>query len=126
MAGESLRITVGYDTVTPVPDAVMSIDVFDSMGNIVHGVNTDALGLHLPPLSGRGIVVFDLDYVPLLDGDYPFAISLLSRSGAYRLDWTEPEKNSFRVVSSGHMTGSVALPIRAHHVAGVGASTIPL
>ena len=96
MAGEPLKITVGYDALDPVPDAVMSIAVYDPMGNVIHGVDTDALGLHLPLLTGRGVVVFDLDYVPLLDGEYPFAISLSSRSGEHRLDWTDPEKNSFR------------------------------
>ena len=126
LAGEPLKITVGYDAHTEVPDAVISIDVYDAMGNVIHGANTDALGLHLPSLSGRGVVVFDLDYVPLLDGVYPFAISLSSRSGEHRLDWTNPEKNSFRVVSAGHMTGSVALPIKAHHIAEVTASTLPL
>ena len=76
-------------------------------------------------LMHRGDIVFEADYVPLLDGLYPFAISLSSRSSEQRLDWTDPEKHSFRVVSSGHSTGSVALPIKAHHVPGVGASTIP-
>jgi ABC-type polysaccharide/polyol phosphate transport system ATPase subunit len=125
LAGEPLKITVGYVSLEPVPDVVISIAVYDPMGNVIHGADTEALGLPLPLLYGRGDIVFELDYVPLLDGLYPFAITLSSRSSEHRLDWTDPEKYSFRVVSSGHMTGSVALPLKAHHVPGVGASTIP-
>jgi ABC-2 type transport system ATP-binding protein len=125
LAGEPLKITVGYDALSEVPDAVMSIEIHDSMGNVIHGANTDVLGLPLPTLSGRGVVVYELDYVPLLDGEYPFAVSISSRSTGYRLDWIAPEKNSFRVVSSGLMTGTIALPIKAQHVAGVTAATIP-
>jgi ABC-2 type transport system ATP-binding protein len=123
--GEPLKITIGYDAVEAIPDAVISIAFYNSMGQVIHGADTDALGLELPKLSGRGAVVFDLEYVPLLDGEYPFAVSLSSRSGGHRLDWTEPEKNSFRMVTSGHMTGSVALPIKAHHIPEVAASTLP-
>ena len=123
--GEPLKITVGYDALEPVPDVVMSIAVYDPMGNVIHGVDTDALGLQLPLLAGRGDIVFELDHIPLLDGLYPFAISLSSRSSEQRLDWTDPEKYSFRVVSSGQITGSVALPIKAHYVPGVGAATLP-
>jgi len=121
-ANEPLTIAVHFEASAPVPDALASIEVFGHDRTVVFGADTDALGLDLPTLEGRGTIEFRVDSLPLLDGAYPVGIALKDRAHGQMLDWRPPEETSFEVVNRSRVVGRVALPMTATLIA----SSIPV
>lgn len=107
--GESLSVRVGYNAPVGMEDPVFSIAIFNILGELVYGCNTDLLGVKLGRLSGSGEVVFDLVAIPLLDGR--FGITLGIQVGADIHDWKEQEY-FFEVMNPGQVTGQVALAVQ--------------
>jgi ABC-2 type transport system ATP-binding protein len=111
LPGEWLRVTVSYEGVTPVDDAVLGIAIYDIDGELVFGSNTEVEGPVVGPLFGPGRVSFEFDSVPLLDGTYDLTLGIHSPDGGTVYDWWE-QKTRFEVMNPGRQDGKVALPLR--------------
>jgi ABC-type polysaccharide/polyol phosphate transport system ATPase subunit len=111
LPSEWLRVTVSFDGVTPVEDAVMGIAIYDVDGELVYGSNTEVEGLEVGPLFGPGQVSFEFDSVPLLDGSYDISVGIHSPDGGTVYDWWE-QKARFEVMNPGRQDGKVSLPLR--------------
>jgi ABC-2 type transport system ATP-binding protein len=113
LAGEPATIVVAFDAHRVVDDAVAEMEVYDQHGNVLFGVDTDALGTPLPPLSGTGEIVFEIESVPLLDGAYPLAITLKDRHSGHPLDWRAPEQQAIEVMNPSKAVGTVRFALQA-------------
>ena len=87
--GEPLTITIAYDALRPVEDAVFVFSLHGNDGHIVFGQNTWGLGHALPALEGPGEVTFSIPAVTLLEGTYPLTVGVHSRNGGSVYDWWE-------------------------------------
>jgi hypothetical protein len=68
------------------------------------------LGAAIPTLSGPGSISFDLEYLPLLDGDYPITIGIHSLDEGTVYDWSE-QRHHVSVMNPDRRTGTVAVPV---------------
>jgi ABC-2 type transport system ATP-binding protein len=111
LSGEPVSIVVSYDTKQPTDDVVVGIGLFDPRdGKPLFGVNTKMLGVPVPVLSGPGTITFDLEYLPLLDGDYPITIGIHSFDEGTVYDWSE-QQHFVQVMNPDRRTGTVAVPV---------------
>lgn len=114
LTGEPLSIRVGYEAAPGVRDVVFGIGVFDNRDGIeLFGTNTEVLGVELDVGAGSGEVVFEIDQVQLLDGNYPLTIGVHSGDVGEIYDWSE-QRHYIEVVSPLRHAGRVALPTRVH------------
>ena len=109
-AGEPLTIRVGIEASEVVPDAVLSLEVRDTAGEVLYTADTDLLGSALPPLEGTMEVVIAIGGVPLLDGAFPLSIQLKDRHQGRLLDFREGQ-DVFEVVNPSKVGGSVLFPV---------------
>jgi ABC-type polysaccharide/polyol phosphate transport system ATPase subunit len=106
---EPMRIEVTLDAAEPVEDVVVGIAVYNSMGWLVFGTNTDIHDVDLETVSGRRNVTFDCAEVPLLDGTYAVTVGLHTRGGLVYDSWEQQRR--FEVAAPGRDIGLVRLPI---------------
>jgi hypothetical protein len=109
-AGEALSIRVLFETKEPVPDAVVWLSVYDRSGKQLFGIDTDHLGIDIPPLDGHAEVTFTIPAMPLLDGDYQLSISCRIRGTAKVFDYFD-RGLTFSVLNDGPAVGIVSFPI---------------
>ncbi len=108
--GEPMRIDVSLESAEAVEDVVVGLAVYSSMGQLVYGTNTDILGAELGSVSGRKVVSFRFEQVPLLDGTYTVTIGLHTRGGLNYDQWEA--RRHFEVAAPGRDVGLVRLPVR--------------
>ena len=106
---EPMRIEVTLDAVEPVEDVVVGLAVYNSMGWLVFGTNTDIHDVDLGTISGQRVVTFNCTEVPLLDGTYAVTVGLHTRGGIVYDSWEQ--KRRFEVAAPGRDIGLVRLPI---------------
>jgi ABC-2 type transport system ATP-binding protein len=122
LSGEPVSIVVGYDTAQSLDDVVVGIGIFDPRdGKPIFGINTKMLGITVPTLDGPGTITFDLEYLPLLDGDYPITIGIHSWDEGTVYDWSE-QRYHVSVMNPDQRTGTVAVPVTVAVQAGSTAS----
>ncbi len=110
--GEKLTVSVGYEAVEPVDDAVFVMSLHGQDGHIVYGINTWAAGHRLPTLQGEGEIAFVVESLALLEGHYPLTVGVHSLEGGITFDWREQHEH-VDVVSPGNQAwGAVNLPIQ--------------
>jgi ABC-2 type transport system ATP-binding protein len=107
--GEPMRIEITIDAPQPVEDVVVGIAIYNSMGWLVFGTNTDIHGVDLGTVSGRCTVVYDCSEVPLLDGTYAVTIGVHTKGGLVYDSWEQLRR--FEVAAPGRDIGLVRLPI---------------
>ncbi|MFM8237654.1 MAG: ABC transporter ATP-binding protein [Actinomycetota bacterium] len=108
--GDPLRVTVAYAVDEPVPDLVVALTVHDETGAVIATFDTATLGVAAPGGLGGHEVRFDLARVPLLDGTYPLALTLVSAGDGTVHAWRE-HVDHFSVMNPGRTVGVVALPV---------------
>jgi ABC-2 type transport system ATP-binding protein len=106
---ERMGIEVTLDASEPIEDVVVGLAVYNSMGWLVFGTNTEIHGVDLGTISGRRNVTFDCAEVPLLDGTYAVTVGLHTRGGIVYDSWEQ--KRRFEVAAPGRDIGLVRLPI---------------
>jgi ABC-2 type transport system ATP-binding protein len=109
--GDALTIGVGYHASIATDDVVFSLELRDSDGNCFMRTDTDILGLRFDLPVGPGLVNFQVDDIPLLDGTFSYCVGVASKGGVL-FDWREPA-GTFAVMSPGKATGFITLPVRA-------------
>jgi lipopolysaccharide transport system ATP-binding protein len=111
LPGEPLAIRIAYEAVERVDDVVFGIAIHDVEGDLVFGSNTDFLDVALGALHGPGVVTFETDHVPLLDGTYFVTIGIHSHDEATVYDWRE-HRHKFEVMNPSRTSGRVHMGIR--------------
>ncbi len=109
VTGESVELTIAYESTAPVHDAVLAFEVRNRRGETVFAATTDTIGAPLPVLDGRGSLVLRFADVPLLDGQYPVSLQLRHRHDGEMLALREG-LDVFEVMSPTRVEGMVALP----------------
>ena len=106
---EPMRLEVTLEAPEPVDDVVVALAVYNSMGWLVFGTNTDLYGVDLGRVSGRRMVTFVFPDVPLLDGTYAVTIGLHTKGGLVYDSWEQLRR--FEVAAPGREIGLVRLPV---------------
>jgi ABC-2 type transport system ATP-binding protein len=107
--GEPIRVDVTLEAPEPVNDVLVGLAVYNSMGWLVFGMNTDLHGVNLGTISGRRNVAFVFPDVPLLDGTYAVTIGLHTKGGLVYDSWEQLRR--FEVAAPGRDIGLVRMPV---------------
>ncbi len=108
-SGDSATLRVGYEVVNYVPvEVILGIEILDAKGETVY--RGDTATLEMPPLelSAKGNVLVRLSALPLGEGVYSIAVSLIDRHGGTLLDWKSMD-NSVKVLCPQKSSGVLAL-----------------
>jgi len=81
-----MSIHVAYEARERVTDATFAIAIFDPTDRNAFSTNTDIAGVDPGELSGKGIVTFRFDRLPLLDGTYQVHAGVHSRDATVSYD----------------------------------------
>jgi lipopolysaccharide transport system ATP-binding protein len=95
--GRPLRLEMDYWAPESVSDAVFGMALQRHDGIHISGPNTHFAGLELPPLQGRGTVIYAVAALPLLDGRYDVSVSVHNRTDTEMFDYHD-RAYSFRVI----------------------------
>jgi ABC-2 type transport system ATP-binding protein len=109
--GDDLIIRVEFDALHAMEDVVFSLEIHDSFGNIAVRTDTSIIGVQIQAPAGTSVMHFGIVQIPLLDGNFSFALGIQSRSGIL-YDWQE-HAGSFEVMNPGKMTGSIRMDVHA-------------
>jgi ABC-2 type transport system ATP-binding protein len=107
--GEPMHLDIVLEAPEPVDDVVVALSVYNSMGWLVFGTNTQYQGIDLGTMEGRRTVSCTFAHVPLLDGTYAVTIGVHTRGGLVYDSWEQLRR--FEVASPGRDIGIVRLPI---------------
>jgi ABC-2 type transport system ATP-binding protein len=111
LAGESLRMVIGYECHRVLDDAVLDVQVRNQRGEVLFAATSHMLDCDLPPLHGSGELYVDFERVPLLDGQYPVSITLRSHHDGRVLALRE-NQDQIQVLHHGRQGGLVLMPAR--------------
>lgn len=87
--GKSMKIQVDYKASDPVEDPVFGFSIDDYRGFAAFGTNTRLKGMELGTLLGEGMIEFDLEALPMLDGRYNISIACHSRDDQIVYHWID-------------------------------------
>jgi hypothetical protein len=90
---------------------VFSLEIHDSFGNVAMRTDTSIIGVQIQAPAGTSVMHFGIVNMPLLDGNFTFALGIQSRNGIL-YDWQE-NAGSFEVMNPGKMTGSIRMDVHA-------------
>jgi ABC-type polysaccharide/polyol phosphate transport system ATPase subunit len=107
--GEPMKVTVAMESDGPVDDVVVGIAIYNTMGWMVFGTNTQLRGVDLGRIDGRRVVTFEFPDVPLLDGTYPFTIGVHTAGGLVYDSWEQ--LRHFDVAAPARDIGLARLPL---------------
>ncbi len=107
--GEGLNIDVSFTANKRMEDVVFGVAVHDADARLVWGWNTTHFGVELEPLEGSGQIKFDVENVPLLEGDYKVSVSVHNRDGGTVYDWHD-QRYEFAVMNPTRTIGYAYAP----------------
>jgi ABC-2 type transport system ATP-binding protein len=110
-SGDDLIIRVEFDALRSMEDVVFSLEIHDSFGNVAMRTDTSIIGVQIQAPAGTSVMHFGIVNMPLLDGNFTFALGIQSRNGIL-YDWQE-HAGSFEVMNPGKMTGSIRMDVHA-------------
>jgi ABC-2 type transport system ATP-binding protein len=106
--GEPLEFRIAYEVSGgSVEDVVAGIALYSSMGVMIYGTNSHLMGQDLEPVSGRGIISFEIKDLPLLDGTYRLTVGLHTFGGLQYDHWEQ--QVPFDIAAPGRDIGVVRL-----------------
>ena len=109
--GEPLEIEVAYHASAPLDDVAIALEIHDSDGRRLLGINSDRLGeAPTAKLDGDGTVILRLATVPLLGGTYFVSVGLHNHDVSVSYDHRETVLD-FRVENSTVLEGTTLLPV---------------
>ena len=106
--GEDLQIVIGYRADRSFDDVLPTFTVYDQQGRILFTGNSNLSPAHTSVEAGEGEFIFDIESLPLLDGDYPVTIGLTTHDEYTVYDWHE-QQYVFSVMNRGPQTGLIAV-----------------
>ncbi len=104
LPGEALRVRVRYHAAHPIDDVVFVLNLHDTNGQFLFGVNTDSLMGGMKGVDGDGFVDFHLPAVPLLGGKFLVSIGVHSHDQRTIYDHRDGI-GEFEVVNPGRAAG---------------------
>ena len=108
-SGDSATLRVGYEVINYVPtEVILGLEILDAKGETVYRGDTATLEMSPLTLTGKGDVLVRLGSLPLGEGVYSVAISLVDRHGGTLLDWRSLD-NSVKVLCPQKSSGVLAL-----------------
>jgi ABC-2 type transport system ATP-binding protein len=107
--GEPMRVVVTLEAPDPVDDVVVALAIYNQMGWLVYGTNSDLHGVDVGTFAGQRTVSFDFSDMPLLDGTYAVTIGLHTKGGLVYDSWEQLRR--FEVAAPGRDIGLVRLPV---------------
>ena len=93
-------IRIEYDAPEEVPPPVVGLALHRQDGVHVTGPNTGFAGFTLPPLHGRGAVIYTVPRLPLLEGLYSVSVAVHNAADTLMYDYHD-RVYQFRVVNRG-------------------------
>ena len=87
--GEAMKIRVSYLAAEPVDDPVFGFSIEDYSGFTAYGTNTMLKGLELGKVIGEGLIEFDLQTLPMLEGRFFVSVAIHSRDGEIVYHWID-------------------------------------
>jgi len=109
--GDDMTIVVGFDCAVSTQDVVFSLEIRDHDGNMLMRTDTSIIGTRIDVPAGSGVMHFGIEQMPLLDGNFSYAVGIQSRGGIL-YDWRE-EAGRFEVMNPGKTTGLLRMTVRA-------------
>jgi hypothetical protein len=106
--GETLRVEVLFEAVTPVDSPVMGVALFRDDGVYCHGPNTSADSALRGRYAGAYRFIAEFPELPLLGGTYQASVAFYDKDHVYAYAW-DHRLYPFRVVSDRPDHGLVAL-----------------
>lgn len=117
LPGDPVRVRCEYEAQEFVDDVVFAMNLTDQEGRLMMGVNSDIVGEPIDSVHGKGVVVFDIDSVPLRDGDYDISLGIHSHDIGEEYDHIEGEQR-IQVMNPTKVTGQVKFPVQIVHKPG--------
>ena len=109
--GDDLTVRVEFEAFYPTDDVVFSLEVRDAGSNMLMRTDTSIIGVQMNVPVGVGVMHFGIVDMPLLDGNFSYAVGIQSRSGIL-YDWKE-NAGTFEVMNPGKTTGSLRMDVHA-------------
>lgn len=109
--GGPLDLRIAYRTENPVTDVNFWVNLHDVEGRLVFGYSSALGGLDIDRLEGSGQICFHFESVPLLEGEFMWAIGITSMDGATVYDMREQE-DALSVLNTTRQSGLLAIPTR--------------
>ncbi len=107
--GEPMQVVVSLEAAEHVDDVVVALAIYNQMGWLVYGTNSDLHNVDVGPFAGRRTVSFDFSDMPLLDGTYAVTIGVHTKGGLVYDSWEQLRR--FEVAAPGRDIGLVRLPM---------------
>jgi homopolymeric O-antigen transport system ATP-binding protein len=107
---EAMSIHVSYHAFEPTDDLLFGIAIHDQEGNNIFGANTKLIDVPVPIADGDGVVTFDFEHIPLLDGTYLVTLAIQTTDEGTVYDWRD-QQYQFSVMNPARTAGLVALPL---------------
>jgi ABC-2 type transport system ATP-binding protein len=109
--GGALDLRIGYRADRPVTDVNVWVNLHDVEGRLIFGYSSALGGLAIDALDGSGEVTFHFDNVPLLEGEFMWAVGITSVDGSTVYDLRE-QQDPLSVLNTTQQIGLLAIPTK--------------
>jgi len=89
VTGAAMEIRLHYHADEPVKDPVFGLAVYHQSGTHIAGPNTAFAGLHIPSISGDGVVSYRIPALALLEGTYHLSVAVVNREDTVTYDFQD-------------------------------------
>ncbi|MDQ6785066.1 MAG: ABC transporter ATP-binding protein [Actinomycetota bacterium] len=107
--GGALNLRIAYRTDRPVTDVNFWVNLHDVEGRLIFGYSSGLGGLAIDPLEGSGEICFRFASVPLLEGEFMWAVGITSVDGSTIYDLRE-QQDALSVLNTTQQIGLLAIP----------------
>lgn len=115
LPGQPMKLRIGYHATGTVTDVAFEVEIFDEDGNRLMGTTTDVLEQYIHAVRDDGVVVFDFEHIPLLDGLFHLNVAIHTHDGGHIYD-DRQYQDSFSVMNPTRTRGLVQFPIKIEHL----------
>ena len=115
LPGQPMKLRIGYHATGTVTDIAFAVEIFDEDGNRLMGTTTDVLEQYIHAVRADGVVVFDFEHIPLLDGLFHLNIAAHTHDGGRIYDERQYQ-DSFSVMNPTRTRGLVQFPVKIEHL----------
>lgn len=112
-SGAPLTIELAFEAREELDSPMFGVGLHEPGGLLLAAPNTSASRAEVGRVRGRGVVLLEVESLPLTAGVYPVSVSAMSRAGDRMFDYHD-RRYRLRVVDPGgaEVLGRVRLPIR--------------
>ncbi|MBK7975790.1 MAG: ABC transporter ATP-binding protein [Deltaproteobacteria bacterium] len=113
VSGAPLTIELAFEAAEPLDSPMFGVGLHEPGGLLLAAPNTSASRAEVGTVRGRGVVLLEVESLPLTAGVYPVSVSAMSRAGDQMFDYHD-RRYRLRVVDPGgaEVLGRIRLPTR--------------